>query len=116
MTQINVPHFRHPFRFVNDGGVVRADVVEQDEEDEIITCVQSIVMYTIGERIEKPEFGIHDPAFSSPSLDDIGITDAVHRWEPRAVPTLRQSPDPSDELITRAIIAIRSNRTGVRDV
>lgn len=116
MSNVKVPHFTLPFRWVSNGGVLEAAVAEQDSDAEIIACVQGIVLYTIGERVEKPEFGIHEPVFSSPRLDEDGITEAVRRWEPRAVPRMRQSPDPEDDLITRAIISLESNRTGATDV
>lgn len=74
------PHFAIPFRLRGASGAV---VTEQDTEEEILDCVETIVRYNVGHRPEKPDFGIPDPTFSHPSPDIGKIRDSVNTWEPR---------------------------------
>lgn len=82
MTEI--PHFAVPFQFAN--GV--AAVNEQDSADDIEACVLAIASYTLGSRIEKPDFGVPDQTFRQGGVDGATLAAAITRWEPRADATV----------------------------
>lgn len=76
-----VPHIKLPLT-INPGGTA---VVEQDSDEEIRQCVELILRTEVGSRIEVPEFGIEDLAFSGePDLIEQEVLRAVREWEPRA--------------------------------
>lgn len=79
MTQI--PHLAYPFRL---GGNGHARVLEQDTVDEVANCCQVILKTPVGMRIELPEFGYDDPAFSRGTVRADVLAMALNRWEPRA--------------------------------
>lgn len=76
-----VPHIKLPLTLTGSG----TSVVEQDSDEEIRQCVEMILRTQVGSRIEMPEFGIEDLAFSR-STDHIEeeVLRAVEEWEPRA--------------------------------
>jgi hypothetical protein len=76
-----IPHFDIPFRINGARGAV---VNEQDSDEEILKCVEAVIRYEMGQREEKPEFGIPDLTFSEPEPDVTIIKDAITTWEPRA--------------------------------
>lgn len=75
-----IPHFPVPFKF----GVY----TEQDSDQEIEDCVETIIRFPIGQRPEEPEFGIPDQTFAVPAPNVDKIQAAVSRWEPRANPVI----------------------------
>lgn len=79
---VGIPHFAVPFT-VTDGQV---QVVEQDSEAEVASCVMAILDTEVGSRIEDPSFGIEDQLFqqvtADPDIDD--VLSAVETFEPRA--------------------------------
>jgi phage baseplate assembly protein W len=91
----DIPHFTLPLRFERGAAVV----AEQDETDDIASCVVAILLCPIGMRAELPEFGITDPTFSMAAVDVDVISAAVHRWEPRAEALFSRDSDALDELI-----------------
>lgn len=107
----DVPHFALPFRFgvvSSSSGVGKAAVVdEQDSVDEIASCVMAILLCPLGYRVELPTFGLPDPTFSTPELDQKRIRTAIELWEPRAALLLDQHMDAVDELIQRAQVLVR---------
>jgi len=76
----DIPHFAIPFRFDGSRGAV---VDEQDSADEIMACVETICRYTIGDRPEKPEFGLPDQTFASPTPKEELIRSTIAVWEER---------------------------------
>jgi phage baseplate assembly protein W len=98
----DLPHFDLPFRF----GGPQAAVVEQDSVEEIAECCLAILLCPLGYRVELPEFGIEDPAFSSPAVDVGAIRRAVETWEPRAELLLSEYPDALDELIAHVQVQV----------
>jgi phage baseplate assembly protein W len=97
----DAPHFKYPFRFVNN----KADVVEQDSEDDILSCVEVILRCPINHRDDKPEFGIPDPLFRevTQQLNITDIEEAVLRWEPRADVEFSQQ---IDELVVNLLAMV----------
>jgi phage baseplate assembly protein W len=93
----DVPKLSLPFRFHHQGvgtGLV-AHVAEQDSLEEIVSCVEAVIRTVQGTRIEEPEFGLPDLAFSLGHIDPTIIEEAAARWEPRArvdVPADSRSP------------------------
>ncbi|HTU13701.1 MAG TPA: GPW/gp25 family protein [Solirubrobacterales bacterium] len=77
----HVPHIKLPLTFTDWGTAV----VEQDSAEEIRQCVELVLRTPTGSRVEVPEFGIDDLAFSR-STDRIEeeVLRAVDEWEPRA--------------------------------
>lgn len=75
-----VPHFSLPLRLVAGQAVV----VEQDSAEEVSDCVQAVLRYRRGYRLELPEFGLPDQAFLEGGPRASDVTDAVRRWAPRA--------------------------------
>lgn len=76
----DIPHFALPFR-VENGAVAES---EQDTNDEIADCVQAIVRYPLGYRIELPGFGVPEQEFQQGGADPIVIQAQIDTWEPRA--------------------------------
>lgn len=70
-------HLVVPFRF---GG----PSVEQDSRAEIEQCVYVILSYRQGQRLDLPEFGIDDLAFTEGGIDLDRLHEEVAVWEPRA--------------------------------
>jgi phage baseplate assembly protein W len=97
-----LPHFSYPFRFAAGKAVVS----EQDSPDEVADCVTAILLCPVGYRVELPEFGTDDVAFSSPSVDTDKIREAVGFWEPRASLGFEQHVDANDQLIARIRMAV----------
>jgi phage baseplate assembly protein W len=75
------PHFAFPFRFTVSN---KADVIEQDSPEEVNQCVEIILRYPRGYRVDLPEFGIRDQSFLQNGPDLNEIHSAIARWEPRA--------------------------------
>lgn len=93
---VQVPHIQYPFRFGANG---HANVLEQDFVDEVANCCQVVIKCPVGFRIELPEFGAVDQAFTT-AMDADPIVAALQRWEPRAdaevVNAVLFGPDPSE--------------------
>jgi phage baseplate assembly protein W len=102
-----IPHFAVPFEFKIIGhGAPTANVTEQDSEEEIFDCVEVVLRYETGFRLEKPEFGTPDLTFSETLPNTNTIFEAVDIWEPRAEPIITANVDEFDGLISRVKVAI----------
>jgi hypothetical protein len=101
------PHFSVPFsiRVLGHGGPT-ADVTEQDSPEEILHCVEMVLRYETGYRLEKPEFGTPDMTFSETLPNTDRIFEAIDIWEPRAEPIISAHVDEFDALISRVKVAI----------
>lgn len=99
MTEL--PHFAIPLRFKNGAAVVN----DQDTLDDLADCIQVIMRTPIGHRIDKPDFGIHDPAFRVVRNDN-DIMAAIDQWEPRVEYELA-GPEEVEELVRTVRIMIR---------
>lgn len=78
------PHLKLPFRITGN----KAEVVEQDTAEEIAQCVEVVLSYPVGLRIDLPDFGINDQTFREQGPDVDEIRTAILRWEPRADATV----------------------------
>lgn len=83
MSSVEIPHLSLPLRFVpGQSKRMSAAVTEQDSMDEIADCVLAILLCPQGFRVELPEFGIPDPAFTDVDLEQ--LREQIEEWEPRA--------------------------------
>lgn len=86
-----------------------ANVVDQDTLDDVANCVQAILATELGERLDKPNFGIPDQVFELQPLDLETLIQMVESQEPRAQILMTQITDSQDIMIDRitAGIALR---------
>lgn len=78
----DVPHLALPFRFA--AGVGRPAVTnEQDSLDDVAVCCFTACTFHLGQRVERPEWGLLDPVLAEPIAADALVT-AVSEMEPRA--------------------------------
>jgi phage baseplate assembly protein W len=77
----DIPHFRIPFQII--GG--QAATIEQDSEEDILTCVETILRTQTGDRVENPDFGVEDLTFqTNPAQITEETSRAIKEFEPRA--------------------------------
>jgi phage baseplate assembly protein W len=77
---VAVPHFSLPFQIVAGAAAVN----EQDSFDEIRDCAEAIARCPHGFRIEAPDFGVPDQAFTTdPDAAATAAVAAVEAQEPR---------------------------------
>ncbi len=100
VNEVDIPHFAFPFRFGADGA---AQVVNQDDAQEIEQGVVVLVLTELGERLEVPEFGVPDLAFTN-DLDLTTISEAAAEWDERAEVVFREDRGRANELI-RSVVA-----------
>ncbi len=105
---IDLPHFTHPFRFDNG----RAAVAQQNSDDDIWTCIETIVRFHKGDRIADPEFGITDPSFAEGQVDVEAIRREVEKLEDRAALVIAEHPDRFDELVRHVLIEAKGDSDG----
>lgn len=79
----DVPHFDLPFRFPPFGG--NAVEVEQDSQRDVANNVVTWLLYRPGQREELPDYGMSDPTFLEGGINLDDMTDALAKWEPRAI-------------------------------
>lgn len=95
-----VPHFNLPFRVSGKG----FGVVEQDSEEDIANCVETILRCPQGFRDDSPGFGLPEQAFSLQPLDIVAIRTEVTRQEPRSSVAVFERTDDLDQLIARVTV------------
>ena len=83
-------HLSSPLTF-NSKGV--AETLVQDSPAEIQNCVYDIVLCTIGEREDNPEFGIADQTFTNVPLDLEAMREQIATFEPRAELSLAEAEE-----------------------
>lgn len=76
-----IPHFALPFRRDARG---RCVVHEQDDDAEIVDCVEVLLSTERGSRIDTPDYGLIDQVFRQGGVDLSAVSGAISRWEPRA--------------------------------
>lgn len=77
----DIPHFKTPFQILGN----QVATVEQDSDDDILTCVETLLRTPVDSRLEHPEYGVEDTAFTtSPETIENEIRESVNEWEPRA--------------------------------
>lgn len=78
---VDIPHFASPFTLVGTS----FGVVDQDSDEDILQCVETVLRTPAGSRDEVPEFGMDDPTFTTdPSQVEADALAAIREWEPRA--------------------------------
>src|SRR4051812_4496281 len=75
---VQVKHFAFPFQFGPD---LHAKSVEQDSDEDIMGCVESIVRTNIGQRIEVPDYGMPDQTFAEGGPDETVVERSIEAWE-----------------------------------
>lgn len=105
---IETPHFRFPFQFTSSG--TRAQVVEQDSDEEIMDCIQVLLSTEIGERIELPDYGIADQTFRENGVNTAHIMAQIRRFEERA--EIELEPKQIDRLVQRVAVIFRGGTRG----
>jgi phage baseplate assembly protein W len=97
-----IPHFDLPFKL----SVKHADVVEQDDMEDIYNCVEAVVRTEVGRRTQLPEFGIVYPVFQNQPIELADMRESIITQEPRAGVLIDQEPDILDVLVTELIITV----------
>lgn len=80
MNNVRTPQLRVPLRITNG----KAEVVEQDSEEEVMQCVETLMRTPVGSRTEEPEYGIPELAFREGAVERGDLQRAIAEWEPRA--------------------------------
>lgn len=78
----DTPQFKFPFQLNASGS--DPVVVEQDDDTEILDCVQVVIATTPGTRIDLPDFGLEEQVFVEGGVKPAQILSAIRIWEPRA--------------------------------
>ena len=81
-SSVTTPKLAFPFELSSTGRF--AKVVEQDSDEEILNCVEVLLLTHVGTREEVPDYGIADYAFRQGGVDIAALRAAIHMWEPRA--------------------------------
>lgn len=109
MTDVQTPQFAFPLRLDGDSFAV----VEQDSADDVRACVEVIVRYPQGLRLELPDFGTPDQTFKQGAeIDTAVILAAVARWEPRAVTLAAELAITPDLLIRQITLQVETGGAG----
>jgi len=99
-----IPHLQMPLSFATGPDGPRMQVVEQDSDEELTQCVETILRYPLGFRQELPEFGITDPVMRENGADVQEMVRAVTEWEPRVSAIASQE---LEELLTHITMEVR---------
>lgn len=105
----DIPKLDLPIRYDGNGNLA---AVEQDDEDEIMNCIEVILRYPVGQRDELPEFGVDDPVFAEGGADLDEIAIAIERWEPRADFSTDEDFSKLDRLIDHVTINLEGSTSG----
>jgi phage baseplate assembly protein W len=84
----DVPHLGLPLRVIGPSFAT----VQQDTLDELTATVAVICAFPLGSRVERPEFGITEPALADTPLDVLDIEQTVTAFEPRAEVVITERP------------------------
>lgn len=106
----DTPEFAMPFR-MNPAGT-EPEIVAQDSEAEVRSCVEILIRTPLGFYEEAPELGGRPEPFEEGKMDLDEIQAAISQWEPRADPIIEERPDWLDEQITNLNIEARVSNSG----
>lgn len=76
-----IPKLKLPVTLVGS----KLDTIEQDTDDEVVQCVETVCRFPIGQRDDLLEFGIG--SYELRNINDISAAELareITRWEPRA--------------------------------
>jgi phage baseplate assembly protein W len=104
---VEVPHLSFPFRI--DGDHVGVD--EQNDQAEVMSCVNVIARCPLGYRAERPDYGWAWPDFRTAPIDPGGLEIALDRLEPRASTTFYEYADALSAAIRHLQVAVTSEST-----
>lgn len=99
---ITTPKISFPFHLRANGQ--SAVVVEQDSDDEIVDCVETLLSTEEGSREELPAYGIDEQVFLQGGVDLDVVMATVARWEPRALVVLEA--DEIEALVQRVRVKV----------
>lgn len=99
-SEITTPKLAYPFRLSATGR--HACIVEADSEDDIMGCLEVLLLTEKGSRSEVPEYGIADQVFRQGGISRDEILAAIRMWEARAEVVL--STGDIEDLVQRATI------------
>lgn len=101
---LDTPTLAYPFEILPSG---KFREVEQRSLDDIAGCVEVILRYRVGERVEVPEFGIPELAFRE-SVEEVSgiIRESVLRWEPDADLLIEERPDLWDRMVQNYMVTV----------
>lgn len=105
LTRTGIPHLALPFRVVGGQAIVN----EQDTIDDVAACVEAVLRYPQGSRVEKPGFGLPDQTFAQGGADPAAVAATVARWEPRAQTDVAES---LEGLVSRVTVNIDKGAAG----
>ena len=99
-TTVRIPHLSVPLKLRGE----RFSAHEQNSDEEVGQCVESILRTPIGSRLSVPQFGIPTLEFS-PNEDHIPeIINAITLWEPRAQEIITETGETLVEFLAREYI------------
>ncbi len=104
------PQFALPFRLDRNG--LDFEVVAQDSEDEVRSCVEVLIRTPLGFHDEEPDLGGRPEPFEEGDPDLQEIQSAIALWEPRADPIIEARPDWLDDLVSNINLEARVNDDG----
>jgi phage baseplate assembly protein W len=104
MADIIVPHLAIPLRMKTDNKGFTVN--EQDSIEDVLDCVETIIRYPRGFRIDSPEFGTPDQVFHDRGANAIEVKDAITEQEPRADVVSEVEQDKLDQLISHVRISV----------
>jgi phage baseplate assembly protein W len=77
------PHFAFPFVRQSTAHGGKVAVVEQDEQDHVMSCVNVIVRCPVGFRLERPDFGVAQLDYRTVVIPHGVMQMALTELEPR---------------------------------
>lgn len=89
MANVVVPHFAFPPRISGDGHLA---VVEQDSQEDILSCVYVALKTPLGSRPYVPNFGVEDYTFASP-VPVVELQAQIEESEPRVSASVQAEID-----------------------
>ena len=100
------PHLSHPLRLIGTGFAA----VEQDSIQEVRECVETLVRTVIGQRVERPAYGISPPELTQDGIDEAELASAIEQWEERATEYELEGGEPLlDELASTYRLQLTSD-------
>jgi hypothetical protein len=104
----DLPHFQSPFGFTSAGAIV----VEQDDPEEIATCVYNIAVCPLGFLAHDPDFGVDDLTGSTIPVDTSGLLAEIGEQEPRAATIATESGSPFDTTLRTIALTVSGRSAG----
>ena len=98
------PHFSFPFRIEGD----HVAVEEQNDQAEVLSCVNVIARCPLGFRDERPDYGWPWPEFHTIPIDPTDLEAAIARLEPRALTEFYEFGDVTSIAIRHLQVAVSS--------